>query len=203
MTLKELRTLIPQIECKINNRPLTYVSGDLENLTELTPAHLLYGYRLDSVPESVDTAEAYDPSYNSREFLDRLSKNLSFKLESFWSRWRKEYLTSLRERHINRIRGSENKIGVGDVVLIHDDCLPRLRWKLGLVSELFRGADGLVRSVRLRTKNGETNRPITKLYPLEVASEMDEYTNVPSCTSSNRPSREAAIEARSKIRRCL
>ena len=56
---------------------------------------------------------------------------------------------------------------------------------------------------QLYNDDGETNRPITKLYPLEVASEMDEYTSVPPCTSSNRPSREAAIEARSKIRRCL
>ena len=121
------------------------------------------------MPESVDSAESYDPSYNSREFLDRLSKNLTFKLQSFWSRWRKEYLTSLRERHMNRIRVSENKLGMGDVVFIHDDCLPRLRWNLRLVSELFTGADGLARSVRLRTKNGETNRPFTKIYPLEVA----------------------------------
>ena len=49
----------------------------------------------------------------------------------------------------------------------------RLRWKLAVVESLIRGNDNCVRAVNLRTANGRTNRPITKLYPLEVSAEME------------------------------
>ena len=77
-----------------------------------------------------------------------------------------EYLTSLREFH----KGSgisKESVKVGDVVLNHDD-KPRVNWKLALVTSINRGRDGLVRSANLRTANGTTNRPITRLHRLEV-----------------------------------
>jgi len=40
--------------------------------------------------------------------------------------------------------------------------------RLAVVQELQRGNDGLVRSAIIRTDRGITNRPIIKLYPLEV-----------------------------------
>jgi len=64
-------------------------------------------------------------------------------------------------------------VKIGDVVLVHDDT-PRIRWKLEGVNK---GADGLIRSADIRTANGKTNRPISRLYPLEVtASETTETT---------------------------
>ena len=35
-------------------------------------------------------------------------------------------------------------------------------------NKLFTGEDSRVRSVHLKTDRGYTNRPITKLYPLEI-----------------------------------
>ena len=55
----------------------------------------------------------------------------------------------------------------GDVVQIHDDC-PRIQWRLGVIEQLNKGADGLVYSVQLRTSTGRTNRPIAKLYSLQI-----------------------------------
>ena len=43
-------------------------------------------------------------------------------------------------------------------------------WKLAVVEELIIGCDGLVRAAHIRTMNGRTNRPISKLCPLEVCS---------------------------------
>ena len=59
---------------------------------------------------------------------------------------------------------------IGDVVLVHDDT-PRINWKLAVVEELIVGNDGLVRAAHIRTAQGRTNRPISKLCPLEVSSE--------------------------------
>ena len=65
-------------------------------------------------------------------------------------------------------------ISVGDVVIVHDDSLPRSLWKLGLIEELFKGPDGVARGalVRLAPKDGKQStlhRPIQRLYPLEVS----------------------------------
>nr|XP_006812971.1 PREDICTED: uncharacterized protein LOC102802455 [Saccoglossus kowalevskii] len=88
---------------------------------------------------------------------------------SFWKRWSTEYLTALRERHQTTISGvRDNIIQVGDVVLVHNDIDKRVRWKLATVIKLVYGNDGLVRSAEIKTSSGMTNRPIHKLYPLEV-----------------------------------
>ena len=60
---------------------------------------------------------------------------------------------------------------VGDVILIHDD-KPWLNSKLVVIQELVEGNDGLVRAVNICIKNGTTSRPMAKLYPLEVSSEI-------------------------------
>ena len=62
------------------------------------------------------------------------------------------------------------------VVCIHDNCLPRQRWKLGTVQELIHGRDGLVRAavVRVLSKGvtTEIKRPVQRLYLVEVSYEQ-------------------------------
>ena len=89
---------------------------------------------------------------------------------------------------------------------IHDET-PRTNWKLGLVKELVRGKDGLVRSVKIKTRTGETTRPIIKLYPLEIQSD-DTATSASSaeggstrCETELRMRRKASLKARDNIRR--
>ncbi|XP_077866927.1 uncharacterized protein LOC144355733 [Saccoglossus kowalevskii] len=83
--------------------------------------------------------------------------------------WSTEYLTALRERHPTT--GSKgNTMKVGDVVIIHSDVDKRQKWHLGTVTKLVYGNDQLVRSAELNNANGPTNRPIHKLYPLEIVS---------------------------------
>ena len=40
-----------------------------------------------------------------------------------------------------------------------------------MIEELISGNDGLIRAAKLRTASGRTNRPITRLYPLEVMAD--------------------------------
>lgn len=93
-------------------------------------------------------------------------------IQALWTQWQKECLTSLREYN-SYLKKASNKtaVAIGDVVLINDD-VPRNQWKIGVVTDLHKGKDGLVRSVSLRISSGsELLRPIEKLYPLEVSSE--------------------------------
>ena len=65
-------------------------------------------------------------------------------------------------------------INVGDVVLMEEDNVKRLQWKMGIVQNLISGKDGQVRGVELRTtSHGKPHiltRPIQKIYPLEVSN---------------------------------
>jgi hypothetical protein len=99
----------------------------------------------------------------------------------------------------------ENTIQIGDVVIVHTDNKKRVLWPLAKVIELYRSEDGLVRSARILTKTGTTNRPITKLYPLEMANEEVRSREVDSRISTTppieqRPKRDAAIAAQERIK---
>ena len=49
-----------------------------------------------------------------------------------------------------------------DVVLIVENNVPRGKWNLGRVVEVFPGKDGRARNVLLKTKNGELKRSVQK-----------------------------------------
>ena len=86
-------------------------------------------------------------------------------LQHFWARWKNDYLTSLREFHVT----TGNNHQIVKIVLVHDD-VPRNKWRLAVIERLDKGYDGLIHTAYIRTSTGRANRPITRLYPLEVAA---------------------------------
>jgi len=44
VTLTALQTLVTEVEAILNDRPITYVSSELDDLQPLTPSHLLHGH---------------------------------------------------------------------------------------------------------------------------------------------------------------
>ena len=77
------------------------------------------------------------------------------------------HLPSLREHHQATKGPIEEAIKIGDIVQVHQDS-KRSEWKLAVVEQLNRGADGMVRSAEIRTTNGKTSRLLNKLYPVKV-----------------------------------
>ena len=63
-------------------------------------------------------------------------------------------------------------------MLIKEDNVPRLKWPLGLILDVFPGKDGKIRAVRLKTAKGVFNRPVQKLYDLEIISNDTDSQNV-------------------------
>ena len=204
-----LQTIVVEIEAILNDRPLTYLSSDVQDDEPLTPSHLLYGGRITSLPYPDNGDELEDPNYGDDSALRRRNNLQAAVLQRFGSRWRHEYLTSLREFH-RRSGNNEQTIKEDELVMVHDD-KPRNTWKLAIIEELIRGNDGLVRAANIRTKNGRTNRPITKLYPLEISAETSKEqqkqsngaeetdTRTIAENNSSRPKRAAALRARNKI----
>ena len=95
-------------------------------------------------------------------------------------------------------------IKTGNVVLIHDDS-PRTNWKMAMVQRLIKGNDGYVRAAEIKTNTGRTNRPISKLYPLEISAN-EEDTSAELKTDNNRPPpmmqrsmRKSATKAKDKL----
>ena len=137
----------------MNDRPLTYVSDGPKDPEPLTPSHLLTGRRITTLPhEQLMIDEISDPSYNEQTCLSKDAKAQNLLLQHFATRWRNEYLTSLREYHCTS-GNNKCEIAVGDVVLVHNDG-PRIKWRRAVVEELIHGGDGLVRAANIRTSTG-------------------------------------------------
>ena len=106
----------------------------------------------------VESSSRKDPFYAWR--------NRQKLADSFWKRWSQEYVTQLTA--YKKWTQITPALQVGDVVLVSDDRLPRLRWKLGRIQEIFKGGDGLVHSTLVKTSQGAFRRPITALYMVEA-----------------------------------
>ncbi|CAK1600575.1 unnamed protein product [Parnassius mnemosyne] len=63
---------------------------------------------------------------------------------------------------------------VGELVLIKEDNLPPLQWKLGRITRTIPGKDGVIRVVDLDTAYGHLRRPVLKIARLPLDSAQEE-----------------------------
>ena len=153
----QMLTILLEIESIINNRPIPYVyPDDLEPCA--TPNHLLYGRKL-----TFTASKPAIPTPFTRPESDQVVKVI----QHFWERWRHEYVVNLREYYKLESRNDRPpSIKIGDVVLIHDENLLRLMWRMGVVTEIINSPNNRVRGATVRTKHRSyLKRPINKLYP--------------------------------------
>ena len=202
LNANEFETLVTQVEMRLNDRPLTYTSNDSNDLLPITPSQLIYGFRLGEFPSLIDEEEINDPSFGGRKDCSARFVHRTRTLNAFWNRWFSEYIAGLRERHGTKDPKFDRLLCEGQVVLISDKNLPRVGWQLGLIVKLFRGSDGKVRTVELRTAKGLITRAISHLYPLELHCDLEDSVREDLQTDL-RPTRESAVKARANIRAML
>ena len=162
LTRTEFETTLHEIEACVNSRPLTFVGDTLDTPQPLTPSHLLIGRPVGfqiQLQNHDSLSQVTVKDLNNRESVRQQ------RIEEFWSKWSKDYLRL--PPSINKFFPKGN-LTVGSVVLIREENIPRLKWPLGVVTELFPGKDGTVRSVLLRTARGSLTRPIQLLHDLEI-----------------------------------
>ena len=158
LTEEILHTVLCEVECIVNSRPITKCSDDIQDVAALTPNHLVLLRYNQAVPWGVFYyGDTYRKHWRHVQHIATL----------FWRRWITEYLTELQRRQ--KCVKDEPHLGVGDLVLLLDENSPRGSWLLCLVKEISMGRDGLVRSVKVKTATTELVRPITKLLVLEGA----------------------------------
>ena len=151
-----LRTFLVEVEKILNDRPITSVSSDPQDLEALAPNHVLLLRRNPSSPPDVFE--------ESDKFKARL-KHVHLLANEFWQRWTKEYLPTLHERQ--KWLCPKSNVGVGDLVLMADKNLPRGQWPKALAKQTFPDSEGMVRQVVVRTADGVYRGDVRKLLFLQ------------------------------------
>jgi hypothetical protein len=137
LTWDELCDVILDVDIQINRRPLSYVEDDVE-LPILTPTTFLF-QRTSDLPES-------EPWRIEETDLRKRAKYLQACKDGLWRRWKREYLTALRERHSLIHKTPKYEVKTGDVVIVKTDDKNRGKWPLAVVERLFPGPDNVTRS---------------------------------------------------------
>lgn len=156
LTYEEMLTVLTQIECVLNSRPLTPLSEDPSELSALTPSHFLMSTPLKSLP----ACEATGDNTNLKKryaLLDQL-------VQSFAKRWKREYLHLLQSR--GKWNTHSDPIKIGSVVVVVTDNVGPLSWPLGKILETYPGKDGISRVALIKTATGIYTRPAVRLCPL-------------------------------------
>ena len=115
VTFDELMTIIIEIEAVVNSRPLCYLYSDEANEV-LTPSHLLSGKRLltSRIPVATKTTKTNETEIT----MNNRVKYLSILISHYETRWKKEYLTELREYQKNNNRMPSKQIKIGKALYI-------------------------------------------------------------------------------------
>ena len=86
--------------------------------------------------------------------------------------WLKDYISDLSKFAASGVTRRTPK--VGELVLFHEANQKRVMWSVGVVDELIIGKDGKARAAWLRVAGADMiNRPIQRLFPIEVQSGLD------------------------------
>ena len=153
---ESLHTLLVEAENIVNSRPLT-----LENLTD-PDSEPLTANKLLTLKTKVVMPP---PGVFQKEhiYCRKRWKAVQYMVNEFWDRWRKEYMVILQSRQ--KWSKTKRNFEVDDIVLVKEDKIPRNRWKIGRISELFQSGDGLIRSASVCLSPCKTSlhRPVTKL----------------------------------------
>lgn len=153
LTDEVLITVLCEAESILNDRPITKISQDPDDLEPLTPNHLLTLKRKPVFPPGL-----FD---HKDQYARKRWRQAQYIADLFWKRWSKEYLATLQKRE--KWTESKRNLNSGDIVLIVDPTAPRNTWIIGRIQEVFPDKAGVVRSVRLKTKTSVIERPVTKL----------------------------------------
>ena len=139
------------------------MSSDPMDLQPLTPAHFLVGESLTSL-SNVDVTEILTTRLDRWPSIQRT-------LQDFWKQWVAEYINTLQSR--TKWQTPQENLTIDDLVIVREDNLSPLKWKVGRVVELHPGADGLIRVATVRTSSGELKPSIAKVCKLLVPSNCD------------------------------
>ena len=150
LTHEVLTTLMAEVAAIINARPLIPVSSDPADPVILTPTTLL--------TQKVSVPSAPSEDGRATDIFKRQWRQRQHLAQTFWSKWRKHYLSSLQPRR--KWHTTQPNLEPGTVVLLKDQQLERNEWPLGIVTQVFPSKDSSVRKAEIKVSRKDG----TKLY---------------------------------------
>ncbi|XP_037049617.1 uncharacterized protein LOC119083910 [Bradysia coprophila] len=139
LTYDQLGTITAEIEAILNSRPLTPMSNNPDDLQPLTAGHFLIGGPLTGLEDrNISNGPKTKIWYKMMEMR-----------KEFWRRWSTEYLAELQSKA--KWRQECNNIKVGTLVILKEDNMAPLKWRMGRVTKVFCDENGKVRVVELIT----------------------------------------------------
>lgn len=171
LAVPQFQSLIIKIERALNSRPLNKQSDDASDELALTPAHFLIGgaFEAASIESPVDEKQSLTSKYRKMQFM----------YQHFWRKWQLDYINHLHCRNI-WLHPVKN-LQVGDVVLLKDDNLPPEHWSMGKIIEVHADAEGNVRNVSIKQKNGVVQRAVQKLVKLLDCENQEDISPGGAC----------------------
>lgn len=161
----QLRTIVKEIEAVLNCRPLTSVGKDIEHI--LTPADFLRVGGPLMLEEANEKGEIPQGTVSKEDLIQGWKKGQHV-LNEFRHMFINQYLPTLRERYNKEPKNMRIKLPeVGDVVQIKDEG-PRVKWKVGKITELIQSNDMEVRAAKVEVGKKVYTRSVVHLYPLEI-----------------------------------
>ena len=139
---KSLINLLCEIEAMLNSTPLLPYSNDLSDFDELTPNYFIIK-RFDNFAPG----DFNEDNISSRKKF----KSVQSYSNEFWRRFIKEYITSLSKR--TKWFRDQRNFEVGDLLLMHQNNMPRSYWPLGRITKVFPSKDSVVRSIEVKLPN--------------------------------------------------
>ena len=138
LTHEVLTTFMAEVMAIVNNRPVVPVSTDAEDPFILSPATLL----------TQKTGPHLIPPGDNKNLHKRQWRQVQSLADTFWDRWRKQYLSTLQARR--KWTSDKPNITPGSVVLMRDSQSKRNDWPMGVISQVFPSKDGRVRKVEVK-----------------------------------------------------
>ena len=173
-TFSQLQTIFFEVANIVNSRPIGCISrSDPDDPQPLTPNDLLLGRSTGEVPQG---------PFDSGKSLTKRFRFLQQVVTDWWDCWYRTVLPTLvpsykwLQRHRN--------VQVGDVCLIRYAKEKRATYRLGRVSEVKKGVDGLVRKVTLKYKLPTekvfrvVDRPIQGIAVIVPVEEQDQSEEI-------------------------
>ncbi|XP_026109799.1 uncharacterized protein LOC113082140 [Carassius auratus] len=157
LTHEVLTTLMAEVMAIINARPLVPISTDSDSPIILTPSMLL-------TPKA-GVAPTPEGTFDMKDMYKKQWQHVQVLADTFWKRWRQEYLSVLQPRR--KWTHDKDDIQEGDVVLLKDEQVKRNEWPIGFITKIFPSEDKKVRKVEVKVVKQGTSRvyfrPVTQL----------------------------------------
>ncbi|KAF2900242.1 hypothetical protein ILUMI_05944 [Ignelater luminosus] len=152
-------SLLVNVESILNSRPFNPLSNDPNDMTPLTSVHSLVGKIFMDIPNP-NVTHLPEGRVSIYQRLQQIPQH-------FWKRWSFDYIIELQQQV--KWKASQEKLQLGMLVLVRDDNVPLLKWRLGRVMKLHTSKDGVNRVATIKIADSVLKRCFSKLCPFPMS----------------------------------